>query len=55
MAKIGIFEAVIYSTKDKKKLKDKTKTYEYGTVVIRDPKLTEHIGKKVRIKIEMSK
>lgn len=52
MARIGVFEAVIYSTKDKKKLKDKTKIYEYGTVVLRDPKLTEHIGEKVRIRIE---
>jgi hypothetical protein len=52
MARIGVFEAVIYSTKDKKKLKDKTKTYEYGTVVLRDPKLTTHIGEKVRVRIE---
>jgi hypothetical protein len=52
MAKIGVFMAVIYSTKDKKKLKDKTKTYEYGTIIIRDPKLNIHIGKRVRIKIE---
>jgi len=52
MAKIGVFEAVIYSTKDKKKLKEGNKIYEYGTISLRDPKLTEHIGEKVKIKIE---
>ena len=52
MAKIGEFETTIYSTKDKKKLKNEKKVYEYGTIILRDPRLTEHIGKKVKVKIE---
>jgi len=52
MAKIGVFETVIYSTKDKKKLKDGSKIYEYGTISLRDPKLTKHIGEKVKVVVE---
>ncbi|MCX6778126.1 MAG: hypothetical protein NT157_04540 [Candidatus Micrarchaeota archaeon] len=55
MAKIGVFEAVVYSTKDKKKLKNGSKTYEYGTIVLRDPKLTAFVGKKIRVTVEETK
>ncbi len=51
MAVIGEFTAKVYKTTDKKKLKDTSKTYLYGTISIRDPKLNEHIGKEVIIRI----
>lgn len=52
MAKIGVFEAVIYSTKDKKKLKEGSKTYEYGTINIRSPELVSYVGKTVKVTVE---
>ena len=52
MAIIGKFTVKVYSTSDKKKLKEGSKTYTYGTISIRDPKLTEYVGKEVTIKIE---
>lgn len=51
MPTIGKFTTKVYSTSDKKKLKSTSKIYTYGTVSIRDPKLNEHIGKDVIIKI----
>jgi len=52
MVIIGKFEAKVYSTTDKKKLKDSTKEYRYGTISIRDPILTEFVGKKVIVRVE---
>ena len=51
MKTIGTFEVRISATSDKKKLKDGSKIYTYGTISIRDPKLTEYIGRQVRIKV----
>jgi|GEM_PF-2650578 len=42
-------EVTIHSTKDKKKLKGGEKEYIYGTINIRDPKLTPHVGKRVKV------
>lgn len=51
MTKIAEYKVKIHSTKDKKKLRSGLKEYEYGTINIRDPKLREHIGKTVKVKI----
>ncbi len=53
MKKIGEFKAKIYATSDKKRLKKEreTKVYEYGTISVRDAKLTEYIGKTVVLKV----
>lgn len=48
---IAIFETKISATSDKKKLKEGNKTYTYGTISIRDPKLNEYIGKDVIVKV----
>jgi hypothetical protein len=48
---LGTYKGKVYKTSDKKKLKDKAKTYSYGTVSIRDPKLTEFVGQEVIIKV----
>lgn len=55
MTKIAEYRVKVHSTKDKKKLKYGVKEYEYGTIIIRDPKLTSHIGKIVKVKIEIEK
>lgn len=55
MTKIAEFETKVYSTIDKKKLKDGIKEYKYGAINIRDPKLRDHIGKTVRVKVESQK
>lgn len=51
MASIGKFVARVHKTSDKKKLKDSSKIYSYGSISIRDPKLNNYIGKKVVIRI----
>ena len=48
---IATFIAKISATSDKKKLKEGSKTYTYGTISIRDSKLNEYIGKEVTIKV----
>ena len=50
---IATFETRISATSDKKKLKEGNRTYTYGTISIRDPKLNEYIGKTVKVKIEI--
>lgn len=52
MAKIAEYEARVHSTKDKKKLKEGVKEYEYGTINIRSPKLKDHIGQIVKLTVE---
>lgn len=52
MTKIAEFTVKIHSTKDKKKIKSGLKEYEYGTINIRDGKLTDYIGKTVKLKVE---
>lgn len=51
MAEIGEFTVKVYSTSDRKELKRGSKTYSYGTISIRDPRLTEYIGKKLLVKV----
>lgn len=51
MTKIVEFKTKVYSTTDKKKLKEGIKEYKYGTINIRDPKLTDCIGKTVIVKV----
>jgi hypothetical protein len=48
---IASFRVRISATSDKKKLKDGNKTYTYGTISIRDPKLNEFIGTDVIVKV----
>jgi hypothetical protein len=56
MTKIAEYTTKIHSTKDKKRLRSGVvKEYEYGTINIRDPKLKEHIGETVKVKIESKK
>lgn len=55
MAKsIGSFKVKVSSTTYKKKLKDETKNYEYGSVSIKSPELAEYIGQEVDVKIYKS-
>lgn len=51
MKTLGTFTAKVYETSDKKKLKTGMKTYGYGTVSIRDPKLNEYVGQVVVVKV----
>ena len=55
MKKTITFKGKISATSDKKKLKGGSKIYTYGTISIRDPKLTEYIGRHVQIKIIIDK
>jgi hypothetical protein len=48
---LGTFKGKIYTTSDKKKLKEKSKTYSYGTVSIRARKLSEYDGQDVIVKV----
>ena len=43
----------MYSTTDKKKLKEGKRTYTYGTISLRDPQLNEYIGKEVTLKVQL--
>jgi hypothetical protein len=53
MRAITIKNAKVVATSDNKKLvSGKNATYAYGTISIRDKKLTEYIGKKVRVRVE---
>jgi len=51
MEQIAEFTIKVYATSDRKKLKEGSKTYKYGTISIRDPQLTSYIGKKLLIKV----
>jgi len=51
MKELGEFTIKVYATSDKKKLKNGSKTYRYGTISIRDPRLTAFIGKKLLIRV----
>jgi|GEM_PF-2454392 len=48
------FTVRICATSDKKQLKNGSKTYKYGTISIRDPTLTQHIGEIVIVKVYVS-
>ncbi len=53
MKAIAIKMAKVVATSDNKKLRSgKNATYEYGTISIRDKRLTSYIGKKVRVRVE---
>jgi len=53
MKAITIKVAKVYGTTDIKTLgSGKEKRYEYGTISIRDQKLSSFIGKKVKIRVE---
>lgn len=45
----------VYATSDKKKLKTGSKTYEYGTISIRDARLTKFIGQTVVVTVRPAK
>ena len=52
MKQIGTFRVKVSSTSDKKKLSNgTTKEYAYGSVSLRNPTLTEYIGKEVMIRV----
>ena len=52
MKQIGTFRGKVSKTFDKKKLSNGTiKKYEYGSVSLRNPKLTAFIGKEVTIRV----
>ena len=51
MKQIGTFRVKVSPTSDKKTLANgKTKEYKYGSVSLRNPKLTEYIGKEIMIR-----
>ena len=45
------FTSRVCETSDRKRLKGGSKTYSYGTITIRDIKLSKHIGKTVLVKV----
>ena len=52
MKQIGTFRVKISKSTDKKKLSDGTiKEYEYGSLSLRSPDLTEFIGKDVMVRV----
>lgn len=52
MRQIGTFRVKISSSTDKKKTAEgKVKNYEYGSLSIRTPDLTDYIGKEVMVRI----
>lgn len=52
MRQIGTFRVKVSTSQDNKKLADGTKKiYKYGSVSLRNPKLTEYIGKEVMVRI----
>ena len=52
MKQIGTFRVKVSSTSDKKKLSNgTTKEYTYGSVSLRNPKLTAYIGKEIMIRV----
>lgn len=52
MKQIGTFRVKVSKTFDKKKLSNGTiKKYEYGSVSLRNPILTEYIGREIMVRI----
>jgi hypothetical protein len=52
MKTLATFTVKIHKTTDKKKLKEYTKTYEYGAINIRSPELAKYVGKTVKVRVE---
>ncbi len=48
-----VLETTIYRTTDKKKLKGGIKEYEYGAINLRDSKLKNFVGKRVKINLDI--
>jgi hypothetical protein len=52
MKQIGTFRVKVSATQDEKKLADGSKKiYKYGSVSLRNPKLTAYIGKEIMIRV----
>lgn len=52
MRQIGTFRVRVSSSVDKKTLSDGTKkAYKYGSISLRNPELTEFIGKEVMVRV----
>jgi hypothetical protein len=52
MKAIAILKVKVYKTTDKKKVKGKSKNYNYGAINIRSPDLADYVGKIVKVRIE---
>lgn len=52
MRQIGTFRVKVSASTDRKKLSDgSVKTYKYGSVSLRNPLLTDYIGKEIMIRV----
>ena len=52
MKQIGTFRVKVSSSQDVKKLADGSKkSYKYGSVSLRNPLLTDYIGKEIMIRV----
>ena len=52
MKQVGTYRVKVSSGTDSKKLSDgKVKKYEYGSITIRTPKLSQFIGKNLMIRV----
>lgn len=52
MKQIGTFRVKVSSSQDEKKLADGSKKiYKYGSVSLRNPILTDYIGKEIMIRV----
>lgn len=52
MKAIAILKVKVYKTTDKKKVRGKSKNYNYGAINIRSPDLANYVGKVVKVRIE---
>jgi len=56
VAKELVFKVKIHKTSDKKKLSTgEAKTYDYGAINIRSPKLAQYAGKQAKISVKVEK
>jgi hypothetical protein len=54
MTKELVFKVKIHKTNDKKKLSTgEVKTYDYGAINIRSPKLAQYAGKKAKVSVKI--
>lgn len=52
MRAIAILRVKVYKTTDKKKVRGKSKSYNYGAINIRSPDLADYVGKVVKVRVE---
>ena len=52
MKAIAILKVKVYKTTDKKKVRGKSKSYNYGAINIRSPDLVDYVGKLVKVRVE---